>query len=89
MCPALNILTTTGRPSLAPLRASTCDCASCAFKRRCCPRQPARKISRSIYELARNVARALAEFDAFDPSVSANALRCCSFTRSASSGSAD
>jgi len=35
---------------------------------RCCPREPARKIPRSIYEDARDVARALAGTDAFEQS---------------------
>jgi hypothetical protein len=59
-------------------RASTRDCAACAFKRRCCPKEPARKFSRSIYEKARDVARALTQTKAFElPAVSANASRCC------------
>ena len=49
-------------------RASTRDCAACAFKMRCCPKEPARKISRSIYEEARDVARALAKTKAFEQS---------------------
>jgi hypothetical protein len=35
---------------------------------KCCPKEPARKISRSIYEEARDVARALAKTDAFEQS---------------------
>jgi len=49
-------------------RASTRDCAACAFKARCCPKEPARKILRSIYEKARDVARAIAKTDAFEQS---------------------
>src|SRR5882762_711196 len=67
ICPAFNILTTTSKimnDDLLLYRASTRDCAACAFKRRCCPKEPARKISRSIYEQARDVARALAKTDA-------------------------
>jgi transposase len=40
-------------------RASTRDCRDCALKSRCCPTIPARKIDRSIYEDARDVARQL------------------------------
>src|SRR6202140_5369116 len=71
ICPAFNILTTTGKimnDDLLFYRASTRDCAACAFKRRCCPKEPARKISRSIYEEARDVARALAKTKAFEQS---------------------
>ena len=44
------------------------DCAACAFKSRCCPKEPARKILRSVYEEARDVARALAKTEAFEQS---------------------
>ena len=39
---------------------STFDCGPCLLKEQCCPNTPARKIPRSIYEHAREVARALA-----------------------------
>src|SRR5436853_3685233 len=71
ICPAFKILTTTGKimnDDLLLYRASTRDCAACAFKRRCCPKEPARKISRSIHEQARDVARALAKTKAFEQS---------------------
>src|SRR3954471_14652115 len=71
ICPAFNILTTTGKimnDDLLFYRASTRDCAACHFKMRCCPKEPARKISRSIYEKARDVARALAKTKAFEQS---------------------
>ena len=35
---------------------------------RCCPKEPARKIPRNIYEEARDVARALAKTEAFERS---------------------
>jgi IS5 family transposase len=38
-------------------RASNKDCGTCAMKPRCCPNTPMRKIARSIYEDARDVAR--------------------------------
>ena len=41
-------------------RASKVDCEPCPLKARCCPKEPARKIHRSIHEDARDVARALA-----------------------------
>jgi transposase len=37
------------------------DCAACPQKARCCPNTPIRKIRRSIYEPARDVARAVAK----------------------------
>jgi transposase len=71
LCPAFNTLTTTGKimnDDMLFYRASTRDCAACAFKARCCPKEPARKILRSIYEEARDVARALAKTEAFEQS---------------------
>ena len=70
-CPAGKILTTTSKimnDDLLAYRASKLDCDVCPFKMRCCPREPARKIPRSIYEDARDVARALAGTDAFEQS---------------------
>ena len=43
---------------------------------KCCPKAPERKIPRSIYEEARDVARALTKTEAFEQS--RNGLRCCS-----------
>jgi transposase len=37
------------------------ECATCPMKSSCCPNTPYRKITRSIYESARDVARALAK----------------------------
>ena len=71
ICPAFNILTTTGRVmngEMLAYRASVPDCDACAFKSRCCPKEPARKILRSVYEEARDVARALAKTEAFEQS---------------------
>jgi transposase len=71
ICPAFNILTTTGKimnDDMLFYRASTLDCAACAFKARCCPKEPARKLLRSIHEEARDVARALANTEAFEQS---------------------
>ena len=41
-------------------RASVHDCKLCALKQRCCPNTPARKVTRSVHESARDVARAIA-----------------------------
>lgn len=47
---------------------STNDCAPCRIKPRCCPKTPARKVPRSIYEHARDVARSFAGTEAFEQS---------------------
>jgi transposase len=46
-------------------RASKADCDACELKTRCCPNTPARKVTRSIYEGARDFARAIATTDAY------------------------
>jgi hypothetical protein len=70
-CPAGKTLTTT-RTVVSDeqllYRASKRDCDVCLFKPRCCPKEPARKIPRSIYEDARDVARALGKTEAFEQS---------------------
>jgi hypothetical protein len=40
-------------------RASKFDCDACALKPQCCPKEPARKVMRSIHEGARDMARDL------------------------------
>ena len=45
-------------------RASKIDCDACALKSRCCPNTPAWKVTRSIHEGARDVARDIAKTDA-------------------------
>ncbi len=42
-------------------RARKADCDACALKPKCCPKEPQRKVTRSIYEPSRNVARAIAQ----------------------------
>jgi len=46
-------------------RASKYDCDACALKPRCSPNTPARKVPRSIYEGARDLAREIAQTDAY------------------------
>jgi hypothetical protein len=46
-------------------RASKHDCDACELKPRCCPKMPARKVPRSIYENARDVARDIAKTEAY------------------------
>ena len=70
-CPAGKTLTTTGKihnDETIVYRASTYDCGLCPLKPKCCPKTPERKIPRSIYEEARDVARALAKTEAFEQS---------------------
>ena len=68
-CPAGKTLTTTGKMvnngETILFRASSHDCGPCPLKSKCCPKTPGRKIPRSIYEEARDVARALAKTAAF------------------------
>jgi len=70
-CPAGKILTTTRKVVNVDqflYRASNLDCRVCPLKMRCCPKEPARKVPRSIYEDARDVARSLAGTEAFERS---------------------
>ena len=46
-------------------RASKADCDACSLKSRCCPGTPARKVTRSIHEGARDFARDIAKTDAY------------------------
>jgi transposase len=73
ICPAGKILTTTGRlvndgETTLLYFASVLDCRSCLLRARCCPKMTPRRIPRSLYEEARDVARALAETKAFEQS---------------------
>ena len=72
ICPASKVLTTTGKVATDGetlyYLARTRDCRSCPLKSQCCPKAPLRRIPRSIYEEARDVARALANTEAFDRS---------------------
>jgi transposase len=49
-------------------RASKLDCTACRLKPRCCPKDPARKILRSIHEGARDMARDIAKTEAYETS---------------------
>ena len=46
-------------------RASRADCRACSLKLQCCPKEPARKVKRSIYEGARDMARDIAKTAAY------------------------
>ena len=71
VCPQGKLLHTTGKINdgeMVLYRASTYDCGSCPLKPQCCPKSSERRIPRSIYEEARDVARALAKTEAFEQS---------------------
>jgi transposase len=46
-------------------RSRQADCRLCPMKTKCCPNTPIRKVTRSIHEAARNVARDLANTDRY------------------------
>lgn len=53
------------KEGLMRYRASKKDCDTCSLKQRCCPKEPARKILRSIHEGARQMARDITKTDAY------------------------
>jgi transposase len=68
-CPAGKTLTTRGtivNDDQVLYRASNRVCAPCPLKTRCCPKEPARKIPRSIFERSREVARSLVGTEAYE-----------------------
>jgi transposase len=70
-CPASKVLRTTGtvvNVEQLLYRASKRDCGVCPLKMRCCPKEPRRKIPRSIHEQARDVARELRKTEEFERS---------------------
>ena len=71
-CPEGKPLTTSGRivneGTTRIYLGSPFDGGPCHLKEQCCPNTPARKIPRSIYEHAREVARALAGTPAYERS---------------------
>jgi len=67
-CPGGKMLTCKGtivNDNQLMYRASKYDCDACALKPRCCPKEPARKVPRSIHEGARDMARDIAKTDAY------------------------
>jgi transposase len=69
ICPGGKRLTTTGTlvngGATFLYHARNPDCAACVLKPQCCPNTINRKISRSMYEPARDVAREIAKTDAY------------------------
>src|SRR6185369_14377959 len=72
ICPAGKVLTTTGKLAsdgeTIYYRPRARDCRGCPLKPQCCPRASVRRIPRSLYEPARDVARAAAKTEAFEQS---------------------
>lgn len=68
-CPGGTVMRTTGTlvndGATLIYRASKNDCGTCALKPRCCPNEPQRKVTRSIHEGARDMARDLSKTDAW------------------------
>jgi hypothetical protein len=68
-CPGGKQLTTTGTvvndDTTLLYRASKLDCQACTLKPSCCPKEPVRKVPRSIYEGARDRARHIATTEAY------------------------
>jgi hypothetical protein len=71
-CPTNKTLTTTNTvinySETLRYLAGTSDCRGCSLKLRCCPKPSFRRIPRSIYEEAPDIARALAKSKAFEQS---------------------
>jgi transposase len=78
-CPAGKILqhynrqfstprTAVSKDNLIRYRASMRDCQPCPLKPRCCPKEPARKVLRSIHEGARDLARDIAKTETYQTS---------------------
>jgi transposase len=69
VCPGGKKLATTGTlvndDDTLIYRASKHDCGTCSLKSRCCPNTPARKVPRSVYEGARDMARDIASTAAY------------------------
>jgi Transposase DDE domain len=67
VCPAGKTLTTRGTlvndGATLLYRASKFACDACALKPRCCPKEPARKVPRSLFEGARDMARHIEQSD--------------------------
>jgi transposase len=68
LCPAGRHLTTTGRlynDDQLAYRASVYDCRGCPLKPKCCPKASHRKVLRSLYEEARDAARAITASESY------------------------
>ena len=71
ICPRGKPLTTTGRVfsgNTLYYRAHKADCEPCPLKEYCCPKSPVRRVQRDVNEAARDIARSLADTDAYHQS---------------------
>lgn len=71
ICPTGKRLSSSGRvnsDNFFRYLASTYDCGPCPFKPKCCPKTPQRKISRHIYEDARDAARSILRTEEYETS---------------------
>ncbi len=71
ICPNGKTLTTTGRVfdgNTLYYRARKADCEPCPLKELCCPKSPMRRVQRDVNEAARDIARSLADTDAYHQS---------------------
>jgi hypothetical protein len=71
VCPAAKTLTTRGTivsDDQVLYRASKFDCTPCPLKSQCCPKEPVRKIPRSIFEQSRDVVRSLVGTELYERS---------------------
>ena len=57
--------TGTNKDETIRYRARKSDCDACALKERCTPKEPQRKVTRSIYEASRDVARGLSQTEQY------------------------
>ena len=68
-CPGGKLMRTTGTlvndGATLIYRASKQDCSGCPLKPRCCPREPQRRVPRSVHESARDIARDISKSDAW------------------------
>ena len=69
ICPDGKVLASTGTlvndGATLLYRASKHDCDACQLKPQCCPKTPSRKVTRSIHEGARDLAREIAKTDVY------------------------
>ena len=67
-CPNKKLLHTTGKVTKEQTinyRSRVADCIKCPLKSQCCPNSKVRRIKRSVYEAARDVARAIAKTEEY------------------------
>lgn len=63
--PFKNPRTAPPKDDILRYRATKHDCDTCRYKSQCCPTTPQRKVTRSLYESSRDVARAIATTESY------------------------